>query len=313
MDKYETVRDIIVGEIDCIGEREACGRLLESHGWPTYALFTNGTGSYVHPANGSLDGFIEKAEEIHSSIPGRPLSRSFKSEFNDRFPAFVFTDPNASACSLVFDLEDRVQTARGQIYFDVGTKRSYRVYLPGNRSVDYKGAFDLESLSFFTSDWSLPPLGNWPLTDGVKSSRRLAVYVVQNDDTAQKFLDLAQEFLDRLILGKRLLSDFRASYPGFRISSQSLIVFSQSKKRFRVFGNIEKVEDMSRLLHDFVTGTADRKMKFDASILIPANARLNPRQRSRLLRGQFLIPVFAGPIILVILFKTVHKRIQKLE
>jgi hypothetical protein len=121
--------------------------------------------------------------------------------------------------------------------------------------------------------------------------------------------------MDRVIVGKRLRSDFRASYPAIELSSDSLLLFSETKKSFRLFGDIENVEQVSDILTGFIEGVHDNAMPFDASALIPVDqgTPLASRPRNRLLRMQFVIPVIAGPIFLVTLFLIVRKRILKVE
>jgi hypothetical protein len=135
MDKDDTVRDFIAGEIDCVDQSSTCQALLATHSWPTFTVFSNGSVSIVHP-NRSIDGYSAKAEKTRPKYRAEPVCLSLVDDFTGDFPILLYTDVNQSGCSLARQIATPAQTANGRLFSDISNERTLAivVLLASNRS-----------------------------------------------------------------------------------------------------------------------------------------------------------------------------------
>jgi thiol-disulfide isomerase/thioredoxin len=318
IDRYEAVANLIVGEIDCVHYSNACTTLLESHSWPTFALFWQGQGHFIHPSNRTMEGFIEKAEEIRRQQFPDFVCSVYPTDFKGNLPAIVYTETaqnNETACHLLHKIEWNVRHGFGHFFLAVGETRDFSAYLIGNKSIKYDGDFGFQSLVDFAFEWTLEPFGDWRWENGVPSKRRLAFFVHELRDTTETFQDVALPFIDQIIIRRFWVFEFRKTYPAISIKARSLIVFDKAKKKFKVFQAIKAPAEFSEILVKWIQGGYDENMKSDIAMLDrPHKILFGPNKSHRsFLRPHFIIPAIVGPVILGILLFVARSRFRKIE
>jgi thiol-disulfide isomerase/thioredoxin len=184
MAAYERAADVIVGEIDCVANRDTCRALRAPSGYPSFGIVAKGRGTPVHPAR-TMEGFTAQAEAAR----GRNLTVPcllFPSDFDQKFPFFVLEANGTDVgerCAAVRRIGLALPRAFAVLYLSENASRSSLEYrINETEIVTFSGRIEHSELLGFVTEWSLAPLGDWPLDDGFRSSRRFLFFVDEIPD-----------------------------------------------------------------------------------------------------------------------------------
>jgi thiol-disulfide isomerase/thioredoxin len=272
MTAYEPATDVIVGEIGCAANRETCRQLLAPDGYPTFGVFAKGRGTPVHPAR-TMEGFTAQAEAARSHNLTVPCLL-FPSDFNQKFPFFVLEANGTDlgpGCAAVRRLAVSVPRAFPMLYLSENWSKSSMEYrINQTELVHFSGKLEHSDLLEFVREWSMAPLGDWPLEDGFRSRRRFLFFVDEIPEIWGKYEREIVTFSRDIVVGKIAKREFRERWPNITAPGRSVVMFSADKKRFNVTEAIMDHAIVARLLSEFADGKFDNGMTMDSSLLFPA-------------------------------------------
>lgn len=319
MEKYENNTDVVIGECECIDNKNECESILEIHQFPTFVLILNKKIIEIHPER-TFDHFVYIADTI----------RTF--DFNskcmpylgqaDEFPIFIYFYNTTfdESCDFVSSMTKDIPGSHEHFYLEGNsTENSIEVYLSKTIGFVYDDSFQKDQISLFIYDFMLMPFGDWQIKKAKKSERRLALIIYNATEEINQFYNLAYNQTANFVFGKMQYSKFSNSFPDLHLISDVpfFIVSNEDKTKFYILKNSSTLPETDNILifERISNGTVDKEMNYGLSPIIPSiYVPSTPKYNATKLFYIFAI-VITIIIIVVLIYVLVFKELKtdKLE
>lgn len=277
MKKYESSKDIMIAEIDCVNHREQCKPIFSATGWPTFLTIVKGKATQVRPTR-TLEFFSQIVDQLVQRDYSVPCL-VYPLDFAHDYPAFVLAAhgrTNAEVCKELKTIEGFVPAVENRMFYvpqQEAFQTEYVAFLNTKTMIDYEGTINIPEMVKWTHDLSMMAFGQWRLDDGLVTTRRFGFMVTSDVRHVSRFKSAVGDVLKDVLIGKIDEKEFTEKEPNVNISAPALVLSDREKRKFAVVNNISSDKQLREILQAYIDGEWDEKMDTSLDNLFPESSR----------------------------------------
>jgi hypothetical protein len=204
------------------------------------------------------------------------LKRRFAcQQFNDTFPAFVFTFRDSAACSVLASALFFVPDQAAHVFWQPGPTMQLEFGANATRRVKFSGASKPTAYADFIREFSLENFGDWDYFQLPPLRRRFCFFIYVNSSQLDQFPRMLGEYEDSGVFGKMAMAEFRVRYTKIAMDDRDSPALAVMNANGR-FTLIRRASAGSRYFRHLLAGAMAGRMDMSMRHLVKGAPRGQP-------------------------------------